>query len=175
MYRGLKKIELTILRRSLDYWGAFELSKDNEFLVRQGEKNDVFLVTPEIKYFLTGKEPEPSLAGLHIGVAGKKQFIISLEGAFLISRISDKKKIKVTGQAESLVLYGRDVFGTSISWADESIRQNDRVIIANKYNEAIGIGRARFDYPGLFSDRVTVNTEIDAGFYIRGQPYPGRG
>ena len=48
MYRGLKKLEITAMRRSLDYWGAFDLSKDFEFIVRQGEKNDLFAVTPEI-------------------------------------------------------------------------------------------------------------------------------
>ncbi|MCD1295762.1 ribosomal biogenesis protein [Methanocella sp. CWC-04] len=169
MYRGLKKIELTVLRRSLDYWGAFELSQELEFVIRQGEKNDVFAVTPEAKYYLMGKEPEPVTAGLHIGEIGKKQLNLSLEGAYLISKMSDRKKIKVVGQAESLVLYGRDVFGTSINWADESIEQNDKIIIANKYGEAIGLGRSRFDYSGLFADRVTVNTEADLGLYIRSQ------
>lgn len=75
----------------------------------------------------------------------------------------------MNGQAESLVIYGRDVFGSSIISADESIKQNERVIIANKYGEAIGLGRARFDYEGLFKDQVTVNTEADMGLYIRGQ------
>jgi 60S ribosome subunit biogenesis protein NIP7 len=67
------------------------------------------------------------------------------------------------------VLYGRDVFGTSITWADESIAQNERVIIANKFGEAIGLGRARYGYDGLFGDGVTVTTEADIGRYIRAQ------
>jgi 60S ribosome subunit biogenesis protein NIP7 len=169
MYRGMKKLELTAMRRSLDYWGAFDLSKEFDFIVRQGEKNDLFAVSPEVKYYVIGREPEPVLAGLYMGTLGKKALVLSMEGAYLVARASDKKKVMVTGQAESLVLYGRDVFGTSITWADESIKQNERVIIANKYGEAIGIGRARFDYKGLFQDRVTVNTEADMGLYIRGQ------
>ncbi|AFD00335.1 Protein involved in ribosomal biogenesis [Methanocella conradii HZ254] len=168
MYRGLKKLELTIMRRSLDYWGAFDLSKEFDFIVRQGERNDLFAVTPEARHYVIGREPEPVLAGLHMGTLGKKSLALSMEGAFLVAQASDKKKVKVTGQAESLVVYGRDVFGSSITWADESIRQNDPVIIANKYGEAIGIGRARFDYAGLFQDRVTVSTEADIGLYIRG-------
>jgi 60S ribosome subunit biogenesis protein NIP7 len=167
MYRGLKKLELTVMRRSLDYWGAFELSKKFDFIVRQGEKNDLFAVTPEVKYYVIGREPV--LAGLFMGTLGKKALALSMEGAYLVASVSDKKKVKVTGQAESLVVYGRDVFGSSITWADESIRQNEGVIISNKYSEAIGIGRARFDYGGLFQDRVTVNTEADMGLYIRGQ------
>ncbi len=168
MYRGLKKQELTIMRRSLDYWGAFELSRELEFIVRQGERNELFAVAPEVKHYVIGREPEPVMAGLHIGTLGKKSLAITIEGAFLVARISDRKKVKVTGQAESLVVYGRDVFGSSITWADGSIRQNDQVIIANRYGEAIGIGRARFDYPGLLQDRVTVSTEADIGLYIRG-------
>ena len=169
MYRGLKKIELTVMRRALDYWGAFDLSKEFEFVVRQGEREDLFAVTPELKYYIIGREPEPAMAGLYIGSIGKKALNLSMEGAYLVASVSDKKKIKVTGQAESLVVYGRDVFGSSITWADESILQNERIIIANKYGEAIGIGRARFDYEGLFKDQVTVNTEADMGLYIRGQ------
>jgi len=169
MYRGLKKLELTIMRRGLDYWGAFDLSKEFEFVIRQGEKDDLFAVTPEIKYYIIGREPEPVMAGLYIGSIGKKALNLSMEGAYLVATVSDKKKIKVTGQAESLVVYGRDVFGSSIAWADESIRQNERIIIANKYGEAIGIGRARFDYDALFQEKVTVNTEADMGLYIRGQ------
>jgi 60S ribosome subunit biogenesis protein NIP7 len=169
MYRGLKKLELTVMRRGLDYWGAFDLSKELEFVVRQGEKSDLFAVTPEVKYYIIGREPEPAMAGLYIGSIGKKALNLGMEGAYLIASVSDKKKVKVTGQAESLVVYGRDVFGSSITWADESIRQNERVIIANKYGEAIGLGRARFDYSGLFQDKVTVNTEADMGLYIRGQ------
>jgi 60S ribosome subunit biogenesis protein NIP7 len=168
MYRGLKKQELTIVRRSLDYWGAFELSGELEFVVRQGERNELFAVAPEVKHYVIGREPEPVLAGLHIGTLGRKSLALSLEGAFLVARVSDRKKVKVSGQAESLVVYGRDVFGSSITWADDSIRQNDRVIIANKYGEAIGIGRARLGYDGLFNDRVTVSTEADIGLYIRG-------
>jgi 60S ribosome subunit biogenesis protein NIP7 len=169
MYRGLKKLELTAMRRSLDYRGAFDLTKELEFVIRQGEKNDLFTVTPEVKYYVIGREPEPVLAGLFMGSLGKKALVLSMEGAYLVASVSDRKKVKVTGQAESLVVYGRDVFGTSITWADESIKQNERVIIANKYGEAIGIGRARFDHKGLFQDRVTVNTEADMGLYIRGQ------
>ncbi|HTX43324.1 MAG TPA: NIP7 N-terminal domain-related protein [Methanocella sp.] len=169
MYRGLKKLELTAMRRSLDYWGAFEITKALDFVIRQGGKNDLFAVTPEVKYYVIGREPEPVLAGLHMGAMGKKALVLSMEGAYLVARASDRKKVMVTGQAESLVLYGRDVFGTSITWADESIKQNERVIIANKYVEAIGIGWARFDHAGLFQDRVTVNTEADIGLYIRGQ------
>lgn len=169
MYRGLKKVELTIVRRGLDYWGAFDLSKEMDLIVKQGEKAEVYAVNPQVRYYVLGREPVPEIAGLRIGEVGKKQFRLSLEGAYLVSRASDKKKVKVTGQAESLVLYGRDVFGSSITWADESVQQNDPVIIANKYGEALGIGRARFHYSDLFSDRITVTNEADMGLYIRGQ------
>lgn len=169
MYRGLKKIELTVMRRGFDYWGAFEETQKYEFIVRQGERNDLFAVTPEVKYNVIGREPEPDMAGLYIGSLSKKALNLSIEGAYLIAKASDRKKIKVTGQAESLVLYGRDVFGSSITWADESIKQNDKVIIANKYGEALALGRARFSYDDLFEDKVTVNTEADMGLYIRGQ------
>lgn len=169
MYRGLKKIELTVMRRGFDYWGAFDLTQQHEFIVRQGERNDLFLVTPEVKYNVIGRDPEPEMAGLYMGSLGKKTFNLSIEGAYLVAKVSNKKKVKVTGQAESLVLYGRDIFGSSITWADESIGQNDRVIIANKYGEALAIGRTRFNYDGLFADKVTINTEADMGLYIRGQ------
>ncbi len=171
MYRGLKKNELTLVRRGLDYWGAFDLSKDLNLIARQeqGEKVEIYAVTPEVKFFAIGREPEPLSAGLCIGEVGKKQFMPTLEGLYLIAKVSEKKKVEVVGQAEALVLYGRDVFGSSISWADESIKQNERVIIANKFGEAIGIGRARYDYAGLREDKITVTNEGDIGLYIRNQ------
>ncbi|WP_424357198.1 PUA domain-containing protein [Methanocella sp. MCL-LM] len=169
MYRGLKKNELTLVRRGLDYWGAFDLSKDLNLVAKQGDKVEIFVTTPEVKFFAIGRDPEPMTAGLCIGEVGKKQFLPTLEGLYLIARASEKKKVEVVGQAESLVLYGRDVFGTSITWADESIRQNERVIIANKFGEAIGVGRARYDYSGLMADKVTVTNEADVGLYIRNQ------
>ena len=171
MFRGLKKNELTLVRRGLDYWGAFDLSKDLNLIAKQdqGEKVEIFATTPEVKFFAIGREPEPMTAGLCIGEAGKKQFFPTLEGLYMIARVSDKKKVKVTGQAEALVLYGRDVFGSSISWAEESIAQNERVIIANKFGEAIGVGRARTNYKEIFADKVTVTNEADVGLYIRNQ------
>ena len=169
MFRGLKKNELTLVRRSFDYWGAFPLANELELIVRQAEPPEVYVVTPEVKYFAIGREPVPSLAGLLIGTVGRKQFNLTLEGAYLIAKASDRKKVKVTGQAESLVLYGRDVFGSSITWAEDSIAQNERVIIATRFGEAIGLGRARYGYDSLFADRVTVTTEADVGLYIRGQ------
>ncbi|HUL61957.1 MAG TPA: PUA domain-containing protein [Methanocella sp.] len=177
MFRGLKKNELTLVRRGFDYWGAFPLVGELHLVVRQAvpaDPTEVCVVTPEVRYFVIGREPVPDAAGLPIGQVGKKAFNLTLEGAYLIAKASDKKKVKVTGQAEALVLYGRDVFGTSITWADESIAQNERVIIANKYGEAIGLGRARYGHDGLFADRVTVTTEADVGLYIRGQEPPGR-
>ncbi len=169
MFRGIKKNELTLIRRGFDYWGAFELSKELEMIVKMVEPPEVYVVTPAVKYYVIGREPVPDMTGLHIGNVGKKQFNLTLEGAYLIARASDRKKVKVTGQAESLVLYGRDVFGSSIVWADESIAQNEKVIIANKFGEAIGLGRARYGYDALFTDMVTVSTEADIGLYIRAQ------
>jgi len=98
MYRGLKKLEITAMRRSLDYWGAFGLSQEFDFVVRQGEKNGLFAVTPEVKYYVIGREPEPVFAGLYLGSLGKKALVLSMEGAYLVASVSDKKKIKVTGQ-----------------------------------------------------------------------------
>jgi 60S ribosome subunit biogenesis protein NIP7 len=169
MYRGLKKIELTVMRRGFDYWGAFDVTQDHEFIIKQGERNDLYVVTPEVKYNVIGHEPEAEMAGLYLGNITKKALNLSIEGAYLVAKASDRKKIKVTGQAESLVLYGRDIFGSSITWADESILQNEKVIIANKFGEALALGRARFDQKFLFEDKVTVNTEADMGLYIRGQ------
>lgn len=169
MFRGLKKVELTVVRRGFDYWGAFDLLQELNLVVKQGEKAELLAVSPEARYFIMGREPEPLTAGLRIGEIGKKQLKISLEGASLIAAFSDKKKVKVTGQAESLALYGRDIFGSSISWADDTIGQNDQVIVANKYGEALALGRARQPYEGIFEDRVTVNNEADLGLYIREQ------
>lgn len=94
MYRGLKKLELTVMRRGLDYWGAFDLTKEFEFVVRQGEKNDLFAVTPEVKYYVIGREPEPLMAGLYIGSFGKKTLNIGMEGAYLIATRRSRKKLE---------------------------------------------------------------------------------
>jgi len=169
-YRSPSAQERTVLRRAFSKWGVFEFLENKIFLVRVGNerRKQIFLVATEV---LT-KINSPLYTGLFIGELGK-QFVPSLEMAQIIAREGIKFPfIKVSPKGESLVVYGRDVFGDSIVEYNTR-KENELVIILNTRSEAIGIGRTRYnpDYLSTIGT-VTVTTLADLGQYIRNECAP---
>jgi len=170
IYRQPTREEQTQINRALDRWGAFEFFKHKSLIIQEvGAKNKVvWLVTDEIEKVIQAMEPYS--AGLAIGEL-KKQFLPSIAGADLFARYRERKNkyyIKVSDQAEQLVLYGRDIMGESIIEASDALGQNELVIVLNRAFEAIAVGRTRFAGKSLFQKgRVTISTIADAGYYLR--------
>jgi 60S ribosome subunit biogenesis protein NIP7 len=168
LYRQANAKELTTLKRAFHNWGIFDFFLDKEILVNETDNKtkEIYLLAPRAKEILCGKEAY--CAGLKIGEL-KKKFLPSMQGADIIARKSRKfSHIVVDENAEKLVLYGRDILGSSIMEISERLSENDIVVILNKNREAIGIGRTRFPAPLLLQPgKVTVTTIVDAGYYLR--------
>jgi 60S ribosome subunit biogenesis protein NIP7 len=106
-------------------------------------------------------------SGLYLGVLGK-YLSPSIELAQIIAKESIRFPfVKVNQKAESLVIYGRDIFGNSI--VEYSVnKENEVVIILNIRGEAIGLGLTRHDSTSITSrGKVTVTNTADIGQYIR--------
>jgi 60S ribosome subunit biogenesis protein NIP7 len=168
LFRQANAKESTILKRAFHNWGIFDYFLDKEILVNEtvNKTKEIYLVVPRAKEILRSKEAY--CAGLKIGEL-KKKFLPSMQGADIIARKSRKFcHIVVDENAEKLVLYGRDILGSSITEVSEKLTENDIVVILNKNREAIGIGRTRFPAPFLLQPgKVTVTTILDAGYYLR--------
>lgn len=164
MYRELMREEKTILNRFFDKWELFDYFKNKDLLIREGKVKEIFLMTDHAKE--QALKQGPYLVGIKLGEM-KKQVSLDLEGAQIFAQNTSKKKIVVTDQAEALVLYGRDVFGQSITRHTNDFDENDIVLITNRHGDAIGIGRTRFNADKIQKQGVTVTNIADRGWYLR--------
>jgi 60S ribosome subunit biogenesis protein NIP7 len=171
MYCKPARAERTQINRVLDRWGAFEFFKDKALLIEKDGKKKVVvcLVTDRVEEMMMIHTTNLYKSGLAIGEL-KKQFIPSIAGADLFARYGERNKfyIIVSEKAENLLLYGRDIMGESIIEASDALRENELVIVLNKWFEAIAVGRTRFAGRSLFQKgRVTITNISDAGYYLR--------
>ena len=164
MYRELTREEKTILNRFFDKWDLFDYFKNKNLLIREGKVREIFMMTSDAKTLALKKDPY--LVGIKLGEM-RKQVSLDLEGAQIFAQNTTKKKIVVTEQAEALVLYGRDVFGQSIIKHTNDFDENDVVLITNRYGDAIGIGRARYNADKIQNTGVAVTNIADRGWYLR--------
>lgn len=168
-YRKPTKHELTIIRRSFSKWGVFEYFRNKSLTIKTSCKKirHLYLLSTD----LIEIRRESLYSGLYIGVLGK-----SLSPSIQLAQIIAKESIKfpyvrVNRKAESLVIYGRDIFGDSIVGYSVS-NENEVVIILNTRGEAIGLGITRHDSTLITSKgKVTVTTIADIGQYIRKEKY----
>jgi 60S ribosome subunit biogenesis protein NIP7 len=71
---------------------------------------------------------------------------------------------------EKLVLYGRDVFGQSITDASPNIKASQNLVIINSRQETLAIGLAKVPSQHIFKEgSVTVINVLDIGYYLRFQ------
>ncbi len=164
-YRKISLHERTVLRQAFSKWDVFEYFKDKVLYVRtsNGDRKQIFFLPSEIMI----TDNPPLYAGLLIGELGK-QFLPSIQMCQIVAKEGRKfSSVKVNSKGETLVVYGRDVFGDSIIQHNVS-RENELVIILNQHDEAIGIGRTRYTSKFLTDKgKVTVTTVADIGQYLR--------
>ncbi len=164
MYRQLTREERTSLNRFFDKWGLFDYFKGKHLLVREGKVREIFMMTKDAKEFALNEDPY--LAGIKLCEL-RKHISLSLEGAQIFAKNTNKKKIVITEQAESLVLYGRDVFGQSIIKHTNDFDENETVLIVNRYGEAICIGLTRYSADKMRKQGVVITNLSDLGWYLR--------
>jgi 60S ribosome subunit biogenesis protein NIP7 len=169
MFRKASRQELTALRRAFDRWGIFGFFKEKSLLIKDnGVVREVYFLSTALERIVSVQQPMH--AGLMVGEL-KKSFLPSMQGADIIARMSKKfPYIIVNEVAEKIILYGRNVLGQSILEMAENLKENEIVLLLNINKEPIGIGRTKFSgYSLLQENKSTVDTLVDAGYYLRSE------
>jgi len=114
--------------------------------------------------------PEPLLGdalsgGLVLGTL-EDGFHLDLQGAVLAAAHTKAQTIRLTEHAARLFLYGRNVLGDSIVWADRGLQKGDACIVCNARGEALGLGLVVGTLKGT---REAVKPIHDLGTYLRDQ------
>ncbi|ABR55103.1 Protein of unknown function UPF0113 [Methanococcus vannielii SB] len=158
-HRKLEENEKLAVRNAISrYIGkkVEELEYSN-FLILKGKAKNVIYVSTEVLKELD-KFDDIYSAGINIGeleeISGKEKFLPSLEGVTLVSRDIVKNYAVINQKGESLFLYNRDVFDTSII----EIVGDGKVVIFNENRELLGIGK--------YDGKIIKNT-MDRGWYLR--------
>jgi len=114
--------------------------------------------------------PEELRAGVGSGglVIGTLEdgFHLDIQGAVLAARHTKSQTLRVTEHAARLFLYGRNVLGDSVVWADRSLAKGDACIVCNERGEALGLGSVVGNLKG---PREAVRPIHDLGTYLRDQ------
>jgi 60S ribosome subunit biogenesis protein NIP7 len=238
-YRNLTFIEETILKRSFNTWGIFELFGTLRILIRElildahisnkktttskldtipnemrrdnslgsgsnisnfpGKYNngDVKSFHTSTKVHLNGNEISecekntkrievfvhsnfkyddilfkkfrPVIIGLKIGTIKNKKFLPGLNYAELVVKYNgnmDYPHVIINTKAENLIVFGRDIMGSSILYVSNDIKENQQVIILNHNKEVIGLGRTRYSRRLIMQPNIiTIDTIQDIGTY----------
>jgi ribosome biogenesis protein Nip4 len=123
------------------------------------------LVTPELMALPETLRTDAASAGLVIGTI-EDGFHLDLQGAVLAARHTKSQTIRLTEHAARLFLYGRNVLGDSILWADRTLAKGDACIVCNGRGEAMGLGTVVGNLKG---PREAVKPIHDLGTYLRDQ------
>ena len=162
MLRELTRRERTRLNSFFSYWNVFDYFKDKILLI--DDDKQVFMMRDK-EFALRNN---PIHAGLKVCCL-RKHAHPSLSILQLFVDIDCGKRIIINDHAQMLFLYGRDIFGSSIIKHTNDFKANDEVIITNEYNEALGLGRARYDADKIMNARIAITNLMDLGFYLRGE------
>lgn len=164
MFRELTRRERTKLNSLFAYWNVFDYFNDKEFLIRGKE---VFMINDYKEFILNN---DPVSAGIKV-CDMKKHLHPSLGILQLLVDNNASKTVMINDHAEQLFLYGRDIFGSSIIKHTNDFYANDEVMVTNKHNEALGLGRARYNADNIIQDKVTITNIQDLGIYLREESY----
>jgi predicted RNA-binding protein (TIGR00451 family) len=115
------------------------------------------------------KKLNPVIIGLKIGTIKNKKFSPELNFAeFVVKHNSnmDYPHVVVNTKAENLLVFGRDIMGSSILSFFKDIKENQQVILLNHNKEVIGLGKSRYSGSLIVQPNViTIDTTQDIGTY----------
>lgn len=123
------------------------------------------LVTPEVLALPPELLADAEAGGLVLGTL-EDGFHLDLQGAVLVAAQTKAQTLRVTEHAARLFLYGRNVLGDSVEWADRSLERGDACIVCNARGEALGLGTVVGTLKG---PREAVRPIHDLGTYLRDQ------
>jgi ribosome biogenesis protein Nip4 len=115
------------------------------------------------------KKFRPVIIGLKIGTIKNKKFLPGLNFAELVvkhNRNVDYPHVIINTKAENLIVFGRDIMGSSILYVSNDIKENQQVIILNHNKEVMGLGRTRYSRRLIMQPNIiTIDTIQDIGTY----------
>lgn len=156
--RELTRRERTKLNSFLSYWNVFDHFSKKRFLTNG---DSIYMINDSFTTTLN-----PLYAGIEVCKIRKHLHpSLSILQLFVDNRCS--KQVMINDHAEQLFLYGRDIFGSSIIEHTTDFIANDEVIIINRYRDALGIGKARYDHTKINMNKITINNLIDLGAYLK--------
>ena len=123
------------------------------------------MATPELLALPTALLDGADSGGLVLGTL-EDGFHLDIQGAVLAARHTKSQTLRVSEHAARLFLYGRNILGDSIDWADRSLERGDACIVCNTRGEALGLGTVVGNLKG---PREAVRPIHDLGTYLRDQ------
>ena len=141
-----------------------------EFESKKNIKRTEVFVHSNVKYDeVLFKKLNPVIIGLKIGTIKNKKFSPGLNFAELVvkhNRNMDYPHVIINTKAENLIVFGRDIMGSSIFSFFKDIKENQQVIILNYNKEVIGLGKSRYSGSLIVQPNiVTIDTIQDIGTY----------
>ena len=198
-FRNLSNVEETVLKRSFNNWGIFDIfgsirlivstivldapSNDQNHTLTLGYLPDIAFAESEkkvmrtevfvlsiVKYddILFNKVNAVSI-GLKIGTIRNKKFSPGLNFAEFVvkhNKNMDYPHVIINTKAENLVVFGRDIMGSSILSFFKDIKENQQVIILNHKKEVLGLGKSRYSGSLIIQPNIiTIDTIQNIGTY----------
>ena len=151
---------------TLGYSKGIESSESGKNIKRTEE---VF-VHSNVKYEnMLFKKLNPVIIGLKIGTIKNRKFSPGLNFAEFVvkhNRNMDYPYVIINTKAENLIVFGRDIMGSSILSFFKDIKENQQVIILNHNKEVIGLGKSRYSGSLIIQPNIiTIDTTQDIGTY----------
>ena len=198
-FRNLTIAEETILKRSFNNWGIFDIfgsirlivstivldasSNDQNHTLTLGYLPDIAFAESEKKVMRTEvfvrstvkyddilfNKVNPVSIGLEIGTIRNKKFSPGLNFAEFVvkhNKNMDYPHVIINTKAENLVVFGRDIMGSSILSFFKDIKENQQVIILNHKKEVLGLGKSRYSGSLIIQPNIiTIDTIQNIGTY----------
>ena len=158
-HRHLKDGELKIIKTQLNNYIDISLFDFDKLYIMEDEKIEVIYATKEVidnaNKFTNIHFIGISFGSFELKQTGKYKFTMSLEGMSIIGNNISKNYIVINDKSETLFLYGRDIFKSSI------IEMNGagRVAVLNEQRELLGIGN--------YGGGDIIKNIVDKGWYLR--------
>jgi ribosome biogenesis protein Nip4 len=196
LFKDIPASAETVLKRAFNNWGIFGLYGNMDIIVKSPKKNNgnsqiekkplndfdekkdnrdlqVHVCSNRVQKELAIKL-QPAHSGLIIGHIKDKRFLPNLSFAELVVRHNPKLNYPyaiLENKSSNLVMYGRDIMGSSIVDFFNGIKENQILIVLNQKKEVIGIGKSRFSGNLIAqSDKITVDNIQDIGtHYLKGE------
>jgi predicted RNA-binding protein (TIGR00451 family) len=142
-----------------------------EIAIARGRRTELFLVPTKVMdvFKSTQGKRNPYCLGIYLGDLKKDDLLLSIEGVTLCSPYT-KKKVRVTEKGEQAVLYGRDLTRALIDDFSNSISKGDKVVIVNRHDETLALGKALLDSSrvrDVDKNQCVVENILDRGWYLR--------